>query len=412
MFNLIGESNASWFDAQRRLTVSGLIRLGIAGFVYTGEVIATALLIVAAVHWIWRGAASFRAAIVTGLLLGAAIATRVNLAAAAFALVAYVLLTRPQNEQIIRRAIAAVVVGMTVAVAGVVAYYKAGEIEAGAGDRSYIGVATGLDGAKTLQKMLQSVEIANQHLPLLLILAVVGAWLIGISRKDGVKAVHRSLDLSGLLLAMGMAMLLAWILMAPIPHLRYLWPAIACIWLAGVLLLLNHWAQAQRAAPRLALHGLVIAACIYSLMVGLNALADGESLSVAYQAVGNSPRVALQPGQRFRAAADQRLLADFVASRPASASFYAFVPHVSYPIVYLSGRKLEPLSQLGSGGERYLLISPGDYRVWHPGPPTSAWESNYTRPAFSSGGFAALRIRDGAPRPHVLYVDLGQNDLF
>jgi len=42
MFNLIGESNASWFDAQRRLTVSGLIRLGIAGFVYTGEVIATA----------------------------------------------------------------------------------------------------------------------------------------------------------------------------------------------------------------------------------------------------------------------------------------------------------------------------------------------------------------------------------
>ena len=41
MFNLIGESNAAWFDAQRRLTLSGLIRLGIAGFVYTGEVLAT-----------------------------------------------------------------------------------------------------------------------------------------------------------------------------------------------------------------------------------------------------------------------------------------------------------------------------------------------------------------------------------
>ena len=385
-----------------------LLQAGLA----TGEVIATALLIVAAVHWIWRGAGSLQAAIVTGMLLGAAIATRVNLAAAAFALIAYVLLTRPQNEQVIRRAITAVVVGMVVAVAWVIAYYKAGEVEAAGGDRSYIGVATGLDGAKTLQKMLQSVEIANQHLPLLLVVAIAGAWLIGISKGSGSKPAERSSDLAGLLLFMGLAMLAAWILIAPIPHLRYLWPAIACIWLAGVLLLLNHWAQAQRAAPRLALHGLVIAACIYSLMVGLNALADGESLSVAYQAVGNSPRVALQPGQRFRAAADQRLLADFVASRPASASFYAFVPHVSYPIVYLSGRKLEPLSQLGSGGERYLLISPGDYRVWHPGPPTSAWESNYTRPAFSSGGFAALRIRDGAPRPHVLYVDLGQNDLF
>ena len=41
MFNLIGESNAAWLDVQRRLTFSGLIRLGIAGFTFTGEVLAT-----------------------------------------------------------------------------------------------------------------------------------------------------------------------------------------------------------------------------------------------------------------------------------------------------------------------------------------------------------------------------------
>jgi lambda family phage portal protein len=41
MFNLIGESNSCWFDAQRRLTFSGLIRLGIAGFTFTGEVLAS-----------------------------------------------------------------------------------------------------------------------------------------------------------------------------------------------------------------------------------------------------------------------------------------------------------------------------------------------------------------------------------
>ena len=41
-FNLMAESNACWFDASRCLTFTGLVRLAIAGFVYTGEVIAPA----------------------------------------------------------------------------------------------------------------------------------------------------------------------------------------------------------------------------------------------------------------------------------------------------------------------------------------------------------------------------------
>jgi hypothetical protein len=373
----------------------------------TGEVIATALLVAATVHWIWRGSSSLPAAMVTGVMLGAAIAARVNLLAAGFALIAYVLLTRPQNVEMARRAIVAVGVGTIVAGACFIVYYKTGD----AGDRSYLGVSTGLDGAKTFPEMLLSMEIANQYLPLLLVVGIIGAWLIGISKELGSEAARRSSELSGLLLLMGMAMLLAWILIAPLPHLRYVWPAIACIWLAGILLLLNHWSEAQRTTPRLALHGLAVSACVYSLVTGLNSLADGESISLAYQATGNSPRVVQPRGQSFRAAADQRSLAAFVASRP-SASFYAFVPHVSYALVYLSGRKLEPLSSLSGGGERYLLISPADYRVWHPGPSFGAWARSYTHPAFSSGGFAALRIRDGAPPLATDYAKLGQNDLF
>lgn len=41
-FNLVSESNACWLDAQRRLTFSGLVRLAIAGFTYTGEALASA----------------------------------------------------------------------------------------------------------------------------------------------------------------------------------------------------------------------------------------------------------------------------------------------------------------------------------------------------------------------------------
>lgn len=40
-WNLIGDSSKCWLDASRSLTFTGLVRLAIAGFVYTGEVIAT-----------------------------------------------------------------------------------------------------------------------------------------------------------------------------------------------------------------------------------------------------------------------------------------------------------------------------------------------------------------------------------
>lgn len=40
-FNLIADSNLCWLDASRKMTFTGLIRLAIAGFVYTGEVLAT-----------------------------------------------------------------------------------------------------------------------------------------------------------------------------------------------------------------------------------------------------------------------------------------------------------------------------------------------------------------------------------
>jgi lambda family phage portal protein len=41
-FNLIADADPCWLDASRVLTFTGLVRMAIAGFVYTGEVLATA----------------------------------------------------------------------------------------------------------------------------------------------------------------------------------------------------------------------------------------------------------------------------------------------------------------------------------------------------------------------------------
>lgn len=40
-FNLIAESNSNWLDASRQLSFTGLVRMAVAGFVYTGECVAT-----------------------------------------------------------------------------------------------------------------------------------------------------------------------------------------------------------------------------------------------------------------------------------------------------------------------------------------------------------------------------------
>ena len=41
-FNLLADSDECWFDVSRKMTLTELIRLGIGGFLYTGEVLATA----------------------------------------------------------------------------------------------------------------------------------------------------------------------------------------------------------------------------------------------------------------------------------------------------------------------------------------------------------------------------------
>jgi lambda family phage portal protein len=41
-FNLMADANDCWLDASRQLTFTGMVRMAIAGFVYTGEVLSTA----------------------------------------------------------------------------------------------------------------------------------------------------------------------------------------------------------------------------------------------------------------------------------------------------------------------------------------------------------------------------------
>lgn len=55
-FNLLADSHECWFDASRKMTLTEMIRLGVGGFLFTGEVLAT-------VEWIRQQARPFSTAI-------------------------------------------------------------------------------------------------------------------------------------------------------------------------------------------------------------------------------------------------------------------------------------------------------------------------------------------------------------
>lgn len=55
-FNLIADSHECWLDASRKLTLTGIIRLAVGGFLYTGEVLAT-------VEWLRASGRPFSTAI-------------------------------------------------------------------------------------------------------------------------------------------------------------------------------------------------------------------------------------------------------------------------------------------------------------------------------------------------------------
>lgn len=385
----------------------------------TGELLAVLLLIAALLHWARRGVRSARAAAVAGLLLGLACATRVNCAAAAAGLAAHALLApRVSAGRLLRAGLA---VGVAAAAAGVLlaAYYHLASGYAAEAQQTYLSASTGIGGArKSVFQLLLYLDVLDRFLPAPVLAAIAGAWVVrrlaSGEDENRYETNAEGGDVAGVLLLAGLAMLGAWLLVAPIPHLRYLWPALACLWLAGVVLLLDAWRRAGPATG-LALHAGVLAASVHGLLGAALTVAGGESLLLVYQATGSAPRLAPDRTHRFRAAADQRALASFAAQQPAETTFFALIEPLGYPITYLSGRAVRVAADIGDtpgAAPRFLLMQPADFAVWHPGPGFTLWQRRYARTTFRAGDSVALQIADGAPPPPSQTYAAGQNDLF
>ncbi|UUR08931.1 hypothetical protein [Sphingomonas glaciei] len=366
-----------------------------------GEVMAFTLLLASAAHWTWHGRNSASAALVTGLLLGLACATRINLLVSLGAFLLFVLVFHWGDWAKLRHAAVALVVALLANGAITALHYWSGGGGLGERETTLLSVATGARTVRDLPYLLESFEVANQLFPFLLVAGIALAWLFRrtVPRKD---EGARASDLAGLLITIGGAMLLAWVVQAPIPHLRYLWPATACLWTGGILVLLDWFNSPHKRQTRAMLHLLVVVAFFGSFASNVRALLVGDSVILAYQFMGLSPRYAA-PGQpQGFDSMLQKKQAQLVADLPPIARIEALAPETAMPTVLLSGRSVYPLDRAPrSGGERVLITTPADYRIWNPGPRFSDWRARHTREVFAIGGHALLHVEPSAPpAPH------------
>jgi hypothetical protein len=376
----------------------------------TAEIIATLLLFWACLHWLRRGQSSYGGAIVSGLLFGLSFATRVNCVVALPAILVFALLGGADwRKRIALTLITGITAALTLGLA-MGAYYLAARSNNGLEAQQFFMQSAGVSGGKSPTQFIWSFAIGDRIMPAWLIAAIGGAYLIsaakGADRSPGLEPA----SLSALLLLVGLAGYLAWIAKAPIPHIRYLWPTVPCLWFAGVIQLTQPYFAKQREYGALAFHALILTMCGSRLATDALAVANGESLTLIYQANGMAPF--LLPRASFVSAHDQRALAAFLASQPADVSFYTLIPANGYPLTLLSRRTIAPVATMHPAGSRLLILSPADTSEWHPGPDFVQWMRASTTPAFVSGDFAALRVRDKAPPPPPSgMIRVGDDDL-
>ena len=235
--------------------------------------------------------------------------------------------------------------------------------------------ATGVARPTDLASIISSFATSETLFPASM-MVVAAVALIPSPQRESFAAIRPLCVLLWLIGVIGWA---AWIVKAPIPHMRYLWPALPAAWLCGVLLVVD-WLMALRPGRgRVLLHTAILSVGATQFALSFRQVAYGDSLKLVYAARW-SPIAGFQP---FHARQDQDRVASIVAGLPADAQVYALVPPVSYPITWLTGREIRPALESASPpsgrGDQYLILFPSDKSIWRPTLETLNWiEGNAT----------------------------------
>ena len=194
--------------------------------------------------------------------------------------------------------------------------------------------------------------------PFLAIAAVSAFW----ARPDPIDREAAIPSRETLLAVTGTVLLAGWLLRAPIPHLRYAYPALFCFAALGAVGLQRAaaWSVAQRSTYHFMLcHYVALACVIGSIATTARSLVMSDSDYASWEW---THEMAYDYFRRFEAKQHQQEVARFLRDElPHEAALYSYVP---YALRYLTQRPVIALDKPAAwatptgGRPRYIVLTP------------------------------------------------------
>ncbi len=337
-----------------------------------GEIIATTLFLMASLFWIKFGWKSLCSSVLAGTLFGIACATRMTCLTMMPTILIWSFLFN-QELHIHKRItypLITIAISLLTFILFVVAYVYL-FFDGSLLWHDFIGVIGGSTGAtvgKTGITLLNSLIVSNEILPLFATSSFVYFYVAELQFYGKNSTLIR---LSGFVLIAGLLGWLAWILKAPIPHIRYLWPAIPMLWLSAILIGITKLQRINNVTSLVVIHFSVISFCLIQLALNVRTLAVGESLSLVYEFTHNSPLS--MPKENLVAQKNQNAIVNAIKLLPENANIYSTSVPAAYPIAYASGHPIQALQTQGKFSDHdFLILLPSEQNqnIW-----LHSWES-------------------------------------
>jgi hypothetical protein len=281
-----------------------------------------------------------------------------------------------------------------IAVGGYVGLFAVGNW---AGFAHAMGGATGVSVDETLGDYLLKLNLAADFFPPSLI-GVVLAGLVAIWRRG-----TGGLRLPLVLVSISLVGALAWIVEAPIPHVRYAWPFAPFLFVAAGMLahltgaLARPWSQ-------LIVHLFVIGSVLHQTVTSLVYMGAGDSLVAVSQA--NRQVGVPSPLEHTTNIRQQRDMARFIAGLPAQANITTEFYGTGYPLSYLSQRPVRGITPWDNPRLRplYFIIAPGEIALPKQHSRVIGWLQRNCTLVFTAGDYAIFSVHGTEPFPVLVEV--------
>lgn len=365
----------------------------------TSEIIVTPILLIGLWYFAAGGHSCFHKAIFTGLILAVAISTRVTAVVVIPSVVIWAAFSAGGFREKFAYPIAAVI--SAALFCSLVYFFVINQVP-----DDYRQVvfqrsldATGLTNfpSTALFYNLDGLLLGSPW-ALLFLIVVPGAliWVNTLNKSNNESLVNGRLP--SLLYIAGLVGGVAWLLFAPIPHIRYLWPALPLLMLSLILSALPILRYLPPFTKKSGVHITILCVCIFQFLINIRTLAVGDALALTYESANLIGRPKDYNG--FDSAIHQKYMSEVIHRLPPEARVYTMVKASSYPVAYLSGRPVKSLlREYDKSDQNYLLIMPSDGAIWRPKWLLIDWIQHDTKLLQSHGNYSLHKINADASPP-------------